>query len=308
MAKLMLAYRHWPISIADYFRRAFIRAGHTVYTVGPYSGDDGLITWPGKPRLDTNAHRPDFIVSEAWQQYPFDDKFIRLTDADNFDAIISFDAGFRLSPQPSLPVKQAIYLTDPHAKPYDGTSAYEYVFSSQPAAYRPELRIDEWIPLGYDPFIHRRFNDPRAIDVAFVGVSEGPGYVSRLAGIQALQQAGIECYTGIHPPQESNSLYNTAKIAYNWSSSWDIPMRIFEGMAAGCCVVTNRLPYLSALGFVEGRDYLGYDSINELVTVTKHALSTGLWERVAADGNMAVAPWTYDKAAADLLYHMGIPD
>jgi hypothetical protein len=316
MSKLLLAYRHYPVSIGGYFASAFERLGHQVTTIGPYSGDDGLITWPGYPRLFSHASRPDIIVSEAWQEYPLDEKAIKQWKIEGFsafgkvlddpyDAIISFDAGFRLSYQPSLDIPQAIYLTDPHARPYDCAANYPFRFSAQASANRPDLDT-HWIPLGYDPIVHLNRHQPRDLDVAFIGVAEGPGYTERQRLIQVLRDAGISVTTGVLDPTESNNLYNRAKIAFNCSSSWDIPMRVFEGMAAGCCLVTNANEFLVALGFIEGLDYLGYRNDEELVAKVKGALDTGTWNIIRESGNAAVYPYSYGLSAMKMLDIMGV--
>lgn len=316
MSKLLLAYRHYPVSIGGYFAEAFMRLGHEVTTIGPYSGDDGLITWPGYPRLFGHATRPDIIVSEAWQEYPLDGKAIKHWGiegsfclgkkvAEPFDAIISFDAGFRLSFQPDLDIPQAIYLTDPHARPYDCITNYPYGFSAQHGSNRPELDTT-WVPLGYDPTVHKNLHQPRDIDVAFIGVSEGPGYIERRRLIELLRSNGISVTTGILDPAESNNLYNRAKIAFNCSSSWDIPMRVFEGMAAGCCLVTNANEFLVTFGFIDGLDYLGYKNDEELLKKVKRTLDSGTWNIIGESGNHAVAPYTYERSAQKMLDLMGV--
>lgn len=311
MSKLLLAYRHYPVSIGGYFAEAFIRLGHDVTTIGPYSGDDGLITWPGYPRLFEHATRPDIIVSEAWQEYPLDAKAIEAWDISGeiftkpFDAIISFDAGFRLSYQPDLKIPQAIYLTDPHARPYDCAANYPYRFSAQHGSNRPELDTT-WLPLGYDPTVHKNLHQPRDIDVAFIGVSEGPGYVERRRLIDLLRANGISVTTGILDPVESNNLYNRAKIAFNCSSSWDIPMRVFEGMAAGCCLVTNANEFLVTFGFIDGLDYLGYKNDEELLEKVRRTLDTGTWSAIGKSGSVAVYPYTYGLSAMKMLDLMGV--
>ena len=95
--------------------------------------------------------------------------------------------------------------------------------------------------------------------------------------------------------------YNKAKIAYNWSSSFDIPMRFFEGMAMGCCVITNRLAHLDELGFIEGTHYLAFSNVQELVNLTQEVLKTGRWQEIAHAGYEAVKNFTYDNNLKKML-------
>ena len=72
-------------------------------------------------------------------------------------------------------------------------------------------------------------------------------------------------------------------------------MRIFEGMAYGNLVVTNRIEGLDLL-FNEGKHYIGFSDVDELVEKVKYYLNNEdeLFE-IAEKGYMEVEKHTYKE-------------
>lgn len=308
--KMLLAYRHYPMSMAMYFKRAMKRLGHEVVTVGTYSGDDGSIPWPGSPKFPQYIDKPDIILPDS-SSYSL--KAVLLSNPNlKPDIVWSFDAGFRLIGTNPYG-KTVLYGTDPHALNYEPYyKEYDYFFSAQKVNL-PESA--EWIPLAYDPAVHTCNNpideESRLIDVCFVGVmgtSSDPSnpYHHRYNGLKMLESNGCKVFaqTGLIF-SECTFIYNKSKIAYNWSSSWDIPMRLFEGMAYGCAVLTNRLPFLHELGFVEDEDYVAFDSYEELAEKTKWLLQDDNWITIAKNGMRWLEGQTYDLRVKQMLKSMG---
>ena len=106
--------------------------------------------------------------------------------------------------------------------------------------------------------------------------------------------------------EECTKLYNRSKIAFNHSSRWDIPMRLWEGAAYGCCVVTNKLPFLEEAGFVDGETCLVYDTREELVEKVWWALKDDNWKRIADAGHYALSHCTYENRVSKMLRVMGL--
>ena len=312
MSEMLVSGRHYPMSIQMYFKRAMKRLGHTVYSVGTFSGESGDIPWPGNPKFPQYVDKPDIILPDS-SSYSL--KAVLLSNPNlKPDIVWSFDAGFRLIG--SNPYgKTVLYGTDPHAldyRPY--YKDYDYFFSAQKVNL-PELA--EWIPLAYDPEVHTCDNpinaESRPIDVCFIGVYGVPGdagnpYLHRLNGLMALNDAGLNVFmrTGLIF-KECTDMYSQSKIAYNWSSSWDAAMRLWEGCAYGCCVVTNRIPYLDELGFIDGETCVIFETYEELISKTKQVLETGDWKRIAENGNRLITTYdnTYDARVETMLKSMG---
>ncbi|MBF9649645.1 hypothetical protein, partial [Streptococcus pseudopneumoniae] len=83
------------------------------------------------------------------------------------------------------------------------------------------------------------------------------GWVSRLRGL------GIKVNYRIGDIfDEYREENNKAWIGLNWSSLQDVTARVFEICAMLMVPVLNRLPGLDALGFEDGRHYLGFSTMD----------------------------------------------
>lgn len=307
--RIVTAARRYPMSMARFFDAAMRRLGHDVVTVGPYSGDGGAIPWPGAPTFPQYVDRPDIILPEHLGSYPITAIKSKL---DNPDLIVSFDAGFRLLGEHSN-CKSILYGTDPHAINYQPYyQDYAHFFSAQ------RQSVDTcpgaiWIPLAYDPTVHVAnvpiAEESRPLNICFVGVmgtSPGPenAYYQRYQAVRALlAKFGGFAKQGLIF-DECTEVYNQAKIAFNWSSSWDLPMRLWEGAAYGCCVVTNRLPYLEDVGFFDGETCIAFDSHEEMMSKVTEAIDTGSWVSIAKAGHDMVQSQTYDARVEQILEYV----
>ena len=291
----LIGYRHYPGSVAKFFVRAFRRLGHRVITVGPWTEE---LPWAPGGDFRDEVEVPDIPLD--WDIGEFRVKQL-VGMVPKVSAVISFDAGFRLigtlNDAPTV-----LYGTDPHVMPYPYRNSYDYFFSAQHGH-------GIWVPLGYDPEYHKLSKEineaDRPTDVCFIGQIDRPGYSNRATSRDVFNRSGLNTYFATGLLGESYRLaYNNSKIAFNWSSSWDIPMRLWEGMAMGCCTLTNRLPHMEDLGFVENRDYLAFDNVDEAVGVARKALSDGTWMEVAQNGKKAVKHHSYDDRVRDILNHL----
>jgi hypothetical protein len=309
----LVGYRAYPMSMARFFVAAMRRLGHEVTTVGPYSGDSGAIPWPGNPHFPKYVDRPSIPLPDL-SSYPL--AALKSSLEKDVDAVFSFDAGFRLTGKLS-DVPSVLYGTDPHALDYSRYIAeYDYFFCAQKRLMFGDLPANApWVPLAYDPIVHVATTKIDALhrptDVCFIGVmGTGPGsdnaYASRWQAVHLLEGAVKTFSQQGLIFDECTAAYNDAKIAFNFSSSWDIPMRVFEGWGYGCCVVTNRLPHLEEVGFIDGETCVIFDTISELVPRVRKLLDSGDWERIAqrghAKGIELIA--TYDTRITQMLTHM----
>jgi spore maturation protein CgeB len=105
--------------------------------------------------------------------------------------------------------------------------------------------------------------------------------------------------------EEYNALYNTAKIALVKSACGDLPIRFFENMAQGCCVLSDYLPDAIKLGFVPGEDFALYNGAEEAAYTAKWLIESGKWREIAANGKAKVQGHTWDNRAEQLLRTIG---
>lgn len=310
--RILSAGRRYPMSMVRFFDAAMRREGHEVYTVGPYSGDGGSIPWPGQPSFPQYVDKPTIELPEHMQHFPLQALAANLPEG-GVDLAISFDAGFRLTGRLGNTVT-ALYGTDPHALNYAPYyQEYDLFFSAQKQSLA-SCPGAVWIPLAFDPEVHRQdapiTAEARPTDVCFVGVmGTGPSqhenaYWQRYRAVHALaehfstfSQQGL-IFDGC------TARYNAAKIAFNWSSSWDLPMRLWEGAAYGCCVVTNRLPFLDEVGFIDGETCITYDTQEELISKVQGALTGTIngmpyWQWIAMNGNAMVNDYAYEGSLGE---------
>lgn len=302
------------MSMARFFTAAFRRLGHEVITVGPYSGDDGSIPWPGQPKFPQYIDKPTIPLPESLSSFPL--AALKTQLPGDIDLVFSFDAGFRLTGKldgiPSI-----LYGTDPHAidyRPY--ISEYDFFFCAQNFVWNqplPEGAV--WVPLAYDPTVHIKQNpisdEDRPVDVVFIGVmGNGPGndnaYAKRWRAVQALKEKFQTFAIQGMIFRECTEAYNRGKIGFNWSSQNDLPMRIWENAAYGNCVVTNKLPLLEEVGFVDGKTCIVYETQDELLEKVEQAITTGSWRKIARAGNVMVHPHTYDARVQTMLEAIGV--
>lgn len=310
--------RRYPMSMARMFDSAFRRLGHTVYTIGPYSGDGGFIPWPGNHHFPQYVDRPNLVLPEVLNSYPLS-ALEKMGGFPKPDFVISFDAGFRLMGKLEG-VPSILFGTDPHAidyRPYLGD--YDHFFSAQLHLQGLPLNVGTWIPLAYDPEVHWSDSlidaESRPIDVCFVGVM-GDGdnsqnaYRERWRGVQLLSQHFKTFATTGLIFHECTREYARAKIAYNMSSRDDIPMRCFEALAYGNCLLTNRLPHLEDAGFRDGQNCVVYDSEQDLVEKVEWLLSSGEWIPIAEQGHYDAKQldMTYDHRCRQILRVLGFMD
>ena len=312
MKRFVIAGHHFPMSMMLMFRRAFQRIGYEVIKIGPEHGKN--IPWPGRPTFPQYVDAPDIGLTPGIRSFSLAALKNRLPE---IDGVFNFDAGFRLLGKLEG-VPSILYGTDPHALDYrQYLHEYDAFFSAQNRLMRGDLPEGSlWIPLAYDEDLHRALipveASSRPVDVCFVGVmgegdNERNPYRKRWKAVSELShKVNTFATTGLIF-KEYEEAYNRAKVSFNWSSStWDLPMRIWEGAAMGCCVVTNRMPHLEELGFVDGDTCVIFDSHEEMLDKVQDVLNSGAWKAIAKRGQESVRAQTYTNRVRAMLDHLGL--
>lgn len=149
--------------------------------------------------------------------------------------------------------------------------------------------------------------EPREIEVASVGRTDGRNYRSRRAILSRLaSEFRANEYWRHHTYDEMASVYRATKIVVNVPRDdfpVDVSLRFAEAMAAGAVFMTPLPSELTALGFEENVNFVGYRGERHAVAVVRELLRDGARrERIAEAGRAkALREFTYDSRVANLL-------
>lgn len=136
-----------------------------------------------------------------------------------------------------------------------------------------------WLPLACEPICHPAAEayEPK-FDLVFAGHMQDPSRSTRVDFLDALFKAHPNSWLAIgffH--QDMARFYHQGRIGVNHAIRDDLNMRFFEIASMGVPQLCDRrMVGLKDLGFIEGVDYIGYDSTEEALEQTGKAL-TGTW-------------------------------
>jgi hypothetical protein len=276
------------MAILRYYENALRRRDDVeLFTVGPYSGTwipwNGGMNLPAKYAkspdlpLPMNGHPSTVPVSFIEKQLPFEP-----------DLWLQVDAGWHLKGKPAHG-KNVIVGTDPHCLDYDYQRSLADTFYCMQACYsRPG---DVYLPYAYDPEQHYPEAQPRSFDAVLMGLH----YENRDRLVSELRKRGVNVYYDLGPVfDERRALECQAPISLAWSSRDDLIARVFEGMAMGRLVVTNRVPDLERF-FEWPKELVTFDALGgALEAVTYYLEHPAEAEEIARAGREAVEMHTWD--------------
>lgn len=314
--KILFLYKAFPFAIASYFRRALERRNDVeLFTCGEFFGQ--WIPWAGGMEIPMKyPNQVDLPIPRGMTDVPW--SFIKNRLPWRPDLIINVDAGFHLSTKPD--VSYYVVATDPHVL----GDWYKTVrpiadkfFNMQGNPYIQDG--DVWLPYAFDPTVHypisdvrteafgdewRRYYQSKSIkeyDCSIVGLH----YPQRDEWVARLRAKGVKVNYRIGDIYDEYRIENNkAWIGLNWSSLQDVTARVFEIMAMRMVPVLNRLPGLDALGFEEGRHYLGFSNMDEAVEKVMWAINNRPFaEQIALQAYQFVnnQNMTYDNRVSQLL-------
>jgi len=259
--RIALTYMKFPMCIGTYFEAAFRETEHEIITVCPYTGN--WMPWKGGMRLlEKYAIPPDYQLSwnpgpqKLEDHYSFADAETRL-GLPKIDVWVSIDAGFYLGGRPTNAVSVWI-ATDPHSTEYDEQRKRADLFFNMQRCYlKPD---DIWLPYAYSPKWHYPVEAEREYDVMHIGAQ----HAQRMAILLLLGHMGYKGFSTYGVCfDEARELYAKTHLIFNWSVADDTNARVFEAMAMGRVLVTNRTPDLEHLPFEDEVHYMGFDGAGE---------------------------------------------
>lgn len=277
--KVLMLSKVFPLAMSTYFTRAFQhREDVDIRTVGYYSGTK--IPWKRGMNLPTKyAIPPTYPLFNDVPVVYWDYVKGMLGDWQP-DLVITVDAGVRFDVKPDLG-KVVHVATDPHVILYDKAREICDKFYNMQFCYK--YFDDVYLPYAFDQYAHYSEPQEKKYDCALIGMP----YPKRDVLVSELRRNGISVVYENGPIfDEYRELNNQAQIGLNYSSMLDMTARVFELMAMGIAPVINRVPDLD-LFFVEGKHYLGFDTVSEAVQQVKSLLAKPL--EIARIGGSAYA-------------------
>ena len=297
--KILLLYKAYPLAMASYFRRALERRQDVeLFTSGEFFGQ--YIPWNGGMEVPmkypnvVDLPLPRGVSSPSWgmisNRLPWKP-----------DIVLNVDAGFHLSSKPDVPYY--VVATDPHVLGdwYSKVRPLADKFFNMQFAYMQEG--DELLPYAFDPTCHYpdKMNVQEEYDCSIIGLH----YPQRDEWVSRLRAKGVKVNYRIGDIyDEYREENNKAWIGLNWSSLEDVTARVFEICAMRMVPVLNRLSGLDALGFEDGRHYLGFSTMDEAVDKVLWAMENRQFaEQIALNAYQFVynKQMTWDNRVAQIL-------
>jgi hypothetical protein len=151
----------------------------------------------------------------------------------------------------------------------------------------------------------------RIFEIGWVGRLDGPLYEARRRVLPRLaERFRMNEWRKHHSPAQMIEVYRRSKLVVNIARDdypQDANLRVFEAMAAGALLLTRVPSELTALGFEEGVDFLGYRDESELLEVARWALASDSERTCIAESGRAkvLHHHTYDRRVETLLRAIG---
>lgn len=159
-----------------------------------------------------------------------------------------------------------------------------------------------WLPLGCDEEMHYVGEREKVYDGCFIGNFHTQYGGKRVEAVHAFFEEMKKPYFGNRTFRDMTEKYAQSKLVLNQAINGDVNMRFLEALCSGSCLVSDRLPDLEVLGFVDGVNYAGYSSLHELKEVVKDLLSNDdKRENIARNGRIASRQHTYTVRMKQIL-------
>lgn len=254
--KVVITGLIYPMTMLHWFWRAFERREDVdLFVAGPFS--DNRIPWNfGMDLPKKYVKMPNLPLPENARNIP--SKFIQMQLPWKPDLWLEIDAGWHLADKPEATVVAHIQ-TDPHVL----KGFYQQIIGRSDIEYCMQMCYmdqGEWyLPYAADETVLRPLDIPKEYDACLIGLH----YDQRNDLVRKIKDKGHSVYYSLGEIYDDYNLkYNQSRTALSWSTLDDTPCRVFEAMAMGIPLVTNRTPDLSNF-FVDGEHYLGFSNVNE---------------------------------------------
>jgi hypothetical protein len=257
--KIVISGLLFPLTMLGWFWSAFERREDVeLFVLGPFFDD--YIPWNNGIKLPREyVKQPQYALPPSAARTRLPANFVQSQLPWKPDLWLQIDAGWHLATKPDAGIV-ALIETDPHVLlgHYQTPKSYSDIVFGMQGPYLQEG--DHYLPYGYDSKVHYPEAREKKYDACLIGLH----YEQRDRLVERLRKRGLNVYYSIGEIQnEYRARYCESKIALSWSSLLDLPARFFEGLAMGVPLVSNIVPDIAKLGFVNGRDFLGFNDIDE---------------------------------------------
>jgi len=263
------------------------------------------------------AHRTDHLAQQGWEhtlQWRVPNDII--SDCDDYRDIVrllpegwlpefvvgihSGGPNYRNLPLACVPTAYISVDTWHDPNEFKQARGFDAVFCAQRefARYLREGGIPraQWLPLACSPAHHFPVDEPPVHDFSFAGIAFFKVNRQRVARMRKLgERYDVGRYEALGGEAYSRAL-GSGKAVFNSSVAQDVNMRVFEAMAVGRPLFTNRDAAANGLDelFEEGRHYWGYDDGDLMAQADRLMTDALLRETLARNARQEVlAKHTY---------------
>ena len=303
--KVLLAYVSYPATTARYLETS-LRRQHDVVTVGPAIGPGIIEAWNlHSLREPVRAHD---LPCEA--RVDLEKVVSALPRSWKPDLMLWVESvkGYQPTNVPRLDCPTAAYLIDSHLnlpEHLEWAVRFDWVFAAQ-RAYLDAFRVAgcsrvRWLPLACDAAIHGKAALSKRHDIGFVG-SLTPERARRQRRLARLAER-FDVHVERSFLRDMARTFAASRIVFNDAIKDDLNMRVFEALASGSMLLTDRAPG-SGLDemFVDREHLVYYDDTNLEALVEYYLTHPDEREMIAERGRQEVLRWhTYDHRMATLL-------
>lgn len=298
-----LAYVAYPVTTAVYFERALRKRCRTT-TIGPALPHELIEKWQlQNMNLPLNDHDISTGGNPDMEQLVADTAPVDRPDLYIWIESVSGYSPLNLN---ALPCPKVCYLIDSHlnlAMHLEWARQFDQVFIAQ-REYLDDFRNlgmkTYWLPLGCDPDVHHRYDEPKIHEVGFVGGimagSRREALLTELAGQIPVHYE--RCFW-----DDMIRLFSRSRIVFNEAVRNDLNMRVFEVMSTGTMLLTDmaRNSGQDEL-FRDGEDYAVYRDSNICDVARFYLDNEELREQIARRGQLlAHNAHTYGHRVEDLM-------
>jgi len=285
---VLMSYIASPHTTGGYIREALCRE-HAVVSCGAEISNEILLRWGFK------APVPDYHHHEIALPEIQDTNQLRGQLPKNFNPalLLWVDSGQAEMERPLAPldIPKAAWFIDTHvttAHRIEIARHFDYVYLAQRAQIAEfeaaGISHVRWMPLGCAPELHAVERGAPRYDVAFVGSVASASGDNRRRFIERIKAEFPNHFIAQCWPHEMAEAYAHAKIVVNMCLNQDVNMRVFEAMASGALLVTDKADGLDEL-FTVGEDLVVYADEEEAVALITHYLADdGARKAIAQSG------------------------
>ena len=163
----------------------------------------------------------------------------------------------------------------------------------------------EWLPVAADLSLYEPGSHEKRFQVVFVGTLDPRLHPERVVLCETIRKSFAPVFIGQAFLKDMARIYQSAHIVFNRSIRGDMNMRVFEALASGSLLVTDRLedPSFAEL-FRDGEHLVTYRNEREMVERTRYYLDhPAEAEKIAANGCRLVRErHTYEHRAEAIVH------